>query len=518
MLSSVSAPAFPAARPGRLGAGLLAVAAAKFLGQLLLSGRYGLHRDEYLYLDMGRHLAWGYKEIPPLLAPLAGLTRAVFGHSVVGVKFFPALFGALTVLLAGLIARRAGGGRGAQLAAGVAVAVAPVYLAMHGLLQPNFLDVFFWTLYGYLIVRFVHTHEPRLLLWLGAAIGLGLLAKYTTAFYVLALLLALLLTPEERPWLATRWFAGGVALALLIFLPNLVWQATHHWPVLGHMHKLQETQLTNVSPLSFLVEQLPMTLAGAPLWLAGLWFGFTRAGRPYRPLVLAYFFVIGLLLLSRGKNYYAAAVYPPLMALGAVYLERKSRPLLLGALALGLLLTLPLVPALLPVLSVERLARYVRALPVQALTRWEDGRQHQLPQDVADMQGWDEYAPLVQRALQRLPPQERAHCIVYGDNYGQAGALNWFGPALGLPRAYTLNGSNSYWMPAPDSVTAFIYANEGDQPEDLKQAFRTMEVVGRVQNPYARVRGSEVLLFRHPKADLRPFVRKRIREAQDGFE
>lgn len=508
----------PTVRPGRLAPALLVLAAAKFLAQLLLSGRYGLHRDEYLYLDMAHHLAWGYKEIPPLLAPLAWLAQAVFGHSVVGVKFFPALFGGLTVLLTGLIAREAGGRRGAQVAAGLGVALAPVYLAMHGLFQPNFLDVFCWTLYGYLIVRFVGRHEPRVLLGLGAAIGLGLLAKYTTAFYVLALLLALLLTPRERPWLRTRWFWGAAGLALLIVLPNLVWQATHHWPVLGHMNKLQETQLTNVSPLSFLIEQLPMTLAGAPLWLAGLWLGFTRAGRAYRPLALAYFFVIALLLLSRGKNYYAAPVYPPLMALGAVYLERKSRPLLFGAVALGVLPSLPLVPALLPVFSVERLARYVQQLPLQALTRWEDGRQHHLPQDVADMHGWDEYAPLVQQALRKLPPQERAHCIVYGDNYGQAGALNWFGPALGLPRAYTLNGSNSYWMPAPDSVTAFIYANEGDQPEDLKRAFETMEVVGRVQSPYARVRGSEVLLFRRPKADLRPFILKRIKEAQDGFE
>ena len=512
-----TAPA-PTARLGRLSGWLWLLAAAKFLGQLLLSGRYGLHRDEYLYLDMAHHLAWGYKEIPPLLAPLAWLAQAVLGHSVIGVKFFPALFGGLTVLLTGLVAREAGGGRGAQLAAGLAVAVAPVYLVMHGLLQPNFLDVFFWTLYGYLIVRFVRRHEPRVLLGLGAALGLGLLAKYTTAFYALALVLALLLTPQERPWLLTHWFWGAVGLALLLFLPNLAWQATHHWPVLGHMHKLQETQLTNVSPGSFLVEQVLMTTAGAPLWLAGLWFGFTRAGRPFRPLTLAYLFVIGLLLLSRGKNYYAAPVYPPLIALGAVFLARRRRPVLPAALALGVLLTLPVVPALLPVLSIDQLARYVRRLPFDALTRWEDGRQHALPQDVADMHGWDEYAPLVQRALARLTPQERAHCIVYGDNYGQAGALNWFGPGLGLPRAYTLNGSNSYWMPVPDTITAFIYANEGDRPEDLPKAFETMEVVGRVQHPYARVRGSEVLLFRHPKTDLRPFVQQRIQQAQDGFE
>jgi 4-amino-4-deoxy-L-arabinose transferase-like glycosyltransferase len=513
----VSAPALTA-RPVRLAPALLALAAAKFLVQLLLSGRYGLHRDEYLYLDMAHHLAWGYKEIAPLLAPLSWLAQAVFGHSTLGVKFFPALFGALTVLLTGLAAREAGGGRGAQLAAGLGVALSPVYLAMHGLFQPNFLDVFFWTLYGYLVLRFVGRHEPRLLLWLGAAIGLGLLAKYTTAFYALALLLALLLTPAERPWLASRWFWGAAGLALLIFLPNLVWQATHHWPVLGHMNKLQETQLTHVSPVDFLLEQLPMTLAGALLWLAGLWFCFTPAGRAYRPLALAYCFVIALLVLSRGKNYYAAAVYPPLMALGAVYLERRSRPLLLGALALGVALTLPLVPALLPVLSAEQLVGYARKLPVDALTRWEDGEQHALPQDAADMHGWDEYAPLVQRALAQLPPQERAHCLVYADNYGQAGALNWYGPALGLPRAYSLNGSNSYWMPLPDTVSAIVYANEGGPDDNLPRMFGQSEVVGRVQSPYARIRGSEVILYRRPKPEFLGFLRTRIGEAQRGFE
>ncbi|OON67599.1 glycosyltransferase family 39 protein [Hymenobacter sp. CRA2] len=504
--------------PVRLDAWLLALAAAKFLAQLLLSGRYGLHRDEYLYLDMAHHLAWGYKEIPPLLVPFSWLAQAVFGHSVIGVKFFPALFGGLTVLLTGLVAREAGGGRVAQLAAGLGVALGPVYLAMHGLFQPNFLDVFCWTLYGYLLVRFVRRHEPRLLLWLGAAIGLGLLAKYTTAFYVLALLLALLLTPAERPWLLTRWFWGAVGLAALIFLPNLVWQATHNWPVLGHMHTLQETQLTHVSPVNFLVDQLPMTLAGALLWLAGLWFCFTPAGKAYRPLALAYFFVITLLVLSRGKNYYAAAVYPPLMALGAVYLEGKSRAVLLGTLAVGVLLTVPVVPALLPVLSVEQLASYAKKLPVDALTRWEDGKQHNLPQDAADMHGWDEYAPLVQRALAQLPPQERAHCLVYGDNYGQAGALNWYGPALGLPRCYSLNGSNSYWMPRPDTVSAIVYANEGGPDDNLPRMFGQSAVIGRVRSPYARIQGSEVILYRHPKPEFLGFLRTRIGEAQRGFE
>jgi 4-amino-4-deoxy-L-arabinose transferase-like glycosyltransferase len=212
----------PTVRPTSVSTWLLAVAGAKFLLQLLLSGRYGLHRDEYLYLDMANHLAWGYKEIPPLLAPLSWLAQAVLGHHVWVVKFFPALFGALTVLLAGMVAREAGGGRWAQVATGLAVAFSPVYLAMHGLFQPNFHDVFFWTLYGLLVVRFVRTHEPRLLLGLGIAIALGLLAKYTTAFYVLALLLALLLTPAERPWLTTRWFWLAVGMAALIFLPNLI--------------------------------------------------------------------------------------------------------------------------------------------------------------------------------------------------------------------------------------------------------------------------------------------------------
>lgn len=503
---------------------------AKLALHLLTAPGYGLHRDEYLYLDMGRHLAWGYKEIPPLLAPLAALSRAL-GTSGYAVRLFPALFGAATVGLAGLIVRALRGGWFATLTAGLAVGILPVLLVMHHLFQPNFLDVFCWTLYGYLLVRLIHEQQPRWLLWLGVAMGLGMLAKYSTAFYGLALVPAVLLSPGLRPWLFTRWTTLALGAALLLFLPNLAWQATHHWPVVGHMNKLQETQLGNVNPLDFLLDQVGMTLPGVLLWMAGLAFTFTRAGRPYQVLSLTFVFLIGMMLLTHGKNYYTAGIYPPLIALGAVALERwlagQSILKIVGRTTLLFLIPLTVVrlfPVLVPIFPLPQLATYVRKLvrerpQFEGVVRWEDGQLHDLPQDVADMRGWPEYAPLAAKALARLSPAERAHCLLYGDNYGQAGAANWYGPQYGLPVCHSLNGSYSLWM--PDSlgpIQAVIYLNEGALDDKMAPRFRHTEIIGVVQDPYARTRGAEVVLYREPIMNFTKLVRQRTIEARDGFE
>lgn len=509
---------------------LVALVLGKLALHLVTAPGYGLHRDEYLYLDMGRHLAWGYKEIPPLLVPFAVVSRAL-GSSGYAVRLFPALFGAATVGLVGLTVRALRGGWFAMLAAGLAVGLLPVLLVMHHLFQPNFLDVFCWTLYGYLLVRLVRDQQPRWLVGLGVALGVGMLAKYSTLFYGLALLPAVLLTPELRPWLFTRWAAIALGVAFLIFLPNLLWQATHHWPVVGHMNKLQETQLGHIEPLNFLLDQLGMTLPGAPLWLAGIAYTATRAGRPYRVLSLTFVFLISLMLATRGKNYYTAGIFPPLIALGAVALERWSSRRsvwpMLGRVVLLLLIPLTgwrIFPALVPLFPLPRLATYVQRLvrnnpQFEGLVRWEDGRLHALPQDVADMRGWPEYAPLAARALARLTPDERAHCLLYGDNYGPAGACNWYGPALGLPECYSLNGSYSLWVPdSLASIQAVIYLNEGDLDSQMAPRFRRMEIIGRVRDPYARIKGAEVVLYREPTMDFTALVRRRVAEARVGFE
>lgn len=505
---------------------------------------YGPHRDEFLYADYGHHLAWGYKEGPPLLGWLAGLSQWAAPASIGALRLWPALFGAATVWLTGRAVQALGGGWFAVLLAGLAVAVAPVYLVMHHLFMQNCLDVFAWTAYGYGLIRFIQAPEPdrpRWLLALGAAIGFGLLSKYTTVFYVLALLPALGLTPLRR-WLVRPAFGAAVALALLLVAPNIGWQSTHHWPVVAHMTGLQGGQLTHIAPLNFLLDQVGMTAPGFVLWALGLVFVFGPAGRAYRVLGWHFLLLLTLLLLTHAKNYYGVGVYPILMALGAVALERWTAgvPAALAtttartagrwAIRLAVVALVPLgvrrvFPALVPIWPAPRLAAYVAELtktPMFAgLVRWEDGELHSLPQDVADMFGWPEYAPLVARAMQKLPPAERASVLLVGDNYGPTGACNWFNRAhhLGLPVCHTTNGSYSLWWPEPLSEpAALFYLMEDDEAPDVVPWFRSAEMVGTIRHPYARSRGGQVWLLRGPKPGFGAWARKQIAAARDGFE
>ncbi len=530
--SSLSSSALPSSR--REGWALLiliGLVTGKVALHLLTAVGYGAHRDEFLYADYGRHLAWGYKEAPPLLGWLAALSHWAAPGSLVALRIWPALFGGLTVALTCLIVKTLKGGAWATLLAGLAVSVAPIYLVMHHLFQPNFLDVFTWTLATYTTVRFLTTPTPRWIWATGAAIGLGLLSKYSMAFYAAGLVGALLLTPQRRQ-LLTRATGGAALLAGALLLPNLLWQVRHDWPLVGHMEKLRESQLGNVRMTDFLFDQIGMTAPGAVLWLTGLVFLFSAAGRKWRALGWHFLLVMGLLMLTHGKNYYAAGLYPPLIAVGAVALERiferVRRPFgLVGGLVVLALVPLgvrAVFPVLVPIWPASRLAAYVSDLvkrrPMfEGIVRWEDGNLHPLPQDVADMHGWPEYAPLAAKALARLPVAVRSHCLLIGDNYGPAGACNWYGAALGLPEAYSTNGSYSLWWPPNlNSTQAVVYLQEGDERPELADWFEQTELIGTVQDPLARIHGSGVWLMRRPKPGLAEFVRKEVAEAKAGFE
>ncbi len=503
---------------------------------MLSATGYGLHRDEFLYLEMGRHLAWGYKEVPPELAVFAALSRWL-GGSALAVRLWPALFGAVTVGLVCWLVRELRGGPWAVLAAGLATAVTPIFLVMHHLFQPNFLDVFWWTLYGCLLVRFRHAPQPGLVLLLGVAVGLGMLAKYGTVFYVLALLPIIMISSEWRSWLLSRWGLAATGAALVVLLPNIIWQIQHDWPVAGHMAALRRNQLGHVAASDFLLDQLGMTIPGFLLWLGALVFTLTRTGRPYQFLSLTFIVLILLLLATHGKNYYTAGIYPCLLALGAVAWERwltitspNAWRRAVGVVGrIGLLALMPLtvarvLPALVPVLPLPRLATYITALvrdspQFEGLVRWEDGELHSLPQDVADMRGWPEYASLTARAWARLSPAERANCLIVGSNYGPAGACNWYGAGLGLPPAHSTNGSFSLWWPEPlPDPTAVIYLTEDDEAPDAGAWFRQVEAVGSIRDPYARCRGGRVWLLRGPKPGVGPWVRSRVAETKAGFE
>ncbi|HEX8426619.1 glycosyltransferase family 39 protein [Hymenobacter sp.] len=493
-------------KPSRLLPLLLAL--IKFvLSYLLASRAYELHRDEYLYLNYGRHLAWGYLEVPPLTALQSWLTLAL-GGGWGWVKFWPILWGSVTVYLVARLAQHVGGGWFAVALAGIGY-LASAYARLNFLFQPNSFEVLAFTAASYALVRHAQTGRPRYLYGLGVILGLSMLNKYTTFFYVGALVAGLLLTPQRQLFRSSHlWGAAG--LALLLWLPNLVWQLAHGIPFRHHMALLHDTQLVNVSVADFWKDQLLMCFPALWVWLAGLLaLLFYRPFRAYRAVGIIY--LAGLLLLTvlHGKSYYGLGYYPMLLSFGAVWMERQLagvrfaavlRPVLLVLPVLVLLPVLPFVFTLYPPAHMQRIGPTYRDLGV---LRWEDGQNHPLPQDYADMVGWQELADKTWQAYQALPAAARAHTLIKCDNYGQAGAINYYNRNRPLPLANSFNGSYLFWFP-PRPAQAFRYlllVGEGE-PAKLVPHFRQFRKVGEITNPYAREKGTAIFLGTDPDSAI----------------
>ena len=486
----------------------LLFALVKFISGLALAGygTYELHRDEYLYLDYGRHLAWGYIEVPPLTA-LQSWGALALGGGFFWVKMWPLLWGSLTIYVVVRLARRLGGGPWAQALAGVCY-LCTAYGRLNLLFQPNAFEVFSFTLGTYLLVRHAQPDgRPRHLYWLGLVLGLGVLNKFTTFFFIAAVLAALLLT--DRRTLARRpfWLAAG--LGLLVAAPTLAWQLAHGVPFRHHMALLHDEQLVHVTAAGFWQEQLLLCAAALLVWGPGL--VAALAGRP-QPAARAagWVYVFGLLIITalHGKSYYALGYYPALFAVGAVWWQARlaHRPGWRGALlTLPLLLWLPIVRDIFPILPPATMARLSQRPLHQklGLTRWEDGQLHPLPQDFADMLGWRELADKTWLAYQALPDSTRARTLIKCDNYGEAGAINYYNRARPLPPATSFNGSYLYWFPAPPAwpYRHVLLIGEGN-PEELAPYFQSFRKVGEITNPYARERGATIYLGTGPAPAL----------------
>jgi hypothetical protein len=467
---------------------IMTFAVLKFLlHYLLYHPGYELHRDEYLYLDQANHLAWGFLEVPPAQSVQAWLTL-LLGNSFFWVKFWPVLFGALTVWMTGRIVMRLGGGLFAQALACLSVIVSG-YLRLNLLFQPNSLEVLLWTTYFYLIVRYIQTAQSRYVLWLGFLFGIGLLNKYSAGFFMIAILAGLLVTPHRRV-LLTKPFLVAVAMALLLFLPNLLWQLRHSIPFLTHLRLLSEHQLQHVKTSEFLLDQLVMCLPAAFVWLTGLVaLLLVRWLREYRIVAFIYLTVILMLVVLKGKNYYAIGLYPALFAFGGVVWERltrqgwswRLRPVLL-LIPIGLLLSV--LPLAYPIWSPERTEQFAQKFRRTGILRWEDGQEHPLPQDYADMLGWKELTQKVAAAYRLIPAGERAQTAIICSNYGEAGAINYYGRQYGLPRAQSSEASYLAWITEPIQIRNVIIVD--DEPDPIAPHFRYYRETGRVENPYAR--------------------------------
>ena len=482
----------PSPRPPLARGTLAALVAAKLAIHVgaLLTTPYGFHRDEFLYFAMGERLRLWRMDFPPAIALLARGVRALLGDSLLAIHLVPLLAGTAVLALAVLVARELGGARFAQGLAGVCVLASPLFLRTTYLFQPVVLDQLCWTAGLYALVRLARTRDPRWWLALGVALGLGLLTKFSIAFFGAAVLVAMLATAERRS-LATRWPWLAALIAIVIGSPSLVGQLRLGFPVVGYSRELQAQQLVHVSGFSFFAGQLGLGPAVA-VALAGLvWLLFAHDARPFRVVGWSCLAAFAILALLHGKPYYVGPVYPTLFAAGAVWLERVTATATRGSRlaarwsAAGLVVAygLALLPIGLPILPPPRMARYASAMGLTGALRTNTGEVDALPQDYADMLGWEEMVAGVARVYDSLSPDERRRAVIVAGNYGEAGALDFYGPRHGLPRAVSPAGT--YWFFGPGDRPGEVVVALGVPPEELGRFFGEVTPVAHVGIPWA---------------------------------
>ena len=484
------------------------------------NSNFGFHRDEFLYMALGEHLDWGYQEVPPFIAGVSWLSTNVFGDSVFAALVISTLFGALIVFLTGLTVLALNGKRLAIAIACMAVIISPAFLASGYLLQPVVFDQFFWVLTAYLLVRYIRTHQDQYLYCLGVAAGLGMLNKYSMAFYLLALFIALVLTPQRKVLLNKAWL-GAAGIALLIFLPNLLWQISRDFPVLRHMNELKETQLNFINPVDFVLQQLLVHASASIIWITGcLYLFFSRPLRQFRFLGIAYLVVIVLLIALQGKSYYSFGAYPVLFAVGGIavsrILSRLQDSIKYAAISLILLPSLIFIPIAIPLLPFGATLKFFEFMSSELkLTfplKWEDQQLHATSQDYADMLGWEELSIEVSKTYRLIPENERPLTTIFANNYGQAGALDHYRTKYSFPATVCLSSSYALWAPEKIVTQHLIYIDD-EYPDDLKPAFKKVRKISEIQNPYAREKGTAVYLLSYPTESILPIYQQHRLEA-----
>ena len=459
--------------------GLLALAI-----HLWVNGSYGYFRDELYYIICGRHPAWGYTDQPPLIPLIAWASDEAF-HSLRGLRLVPAIVCAATVALTAHAARTLGGGLYARWLAGLAVLFGGALQFWGVILSTECLNPLAWLAIGFAVVKAEQDDDPRWWLFGGAVAGVAFLAKYTVALYLVSVAVGLIATRERRllarygPW-------AGALLALAIAAPNIIWQAANGWPFVAHTAVLAAERNIPYSPVAFLLEQVGVAgPATAPIWIAGLAaFAFRPSFARWRWIALSWLFLVAASVIGRGRPYYIAPAYPLLMAGGAAALEgwlpRLAKPALAGLVVAVAVLTAPIY---LPILPVGAFIAYERAIHSQPSTGEKFSALGPLPQYYADQFGWPEMAEVVGKAYQALPPDDRKRAVFFGQNYGDAAAIDFFGARWGLPPA--ISGHENYFLWGPRGADGSVVLVLGGKLEDHLKTCRTVEPVGRFDHPLA---------------------------------
>jgi hypothetical protein len=468
------------------------------------------HRDELLYFSLGLHPSAGYATVPPMIGWIAWFMEKLFGYSVFAVRLFPALLSGAMIFLAASMAKELGGSRYAAFLAALGLLISNFFLRTFSLYMPVFIDIFLWTLCIYLIIKYINSKRDKFLLIIGIVAGFALLNKYLVGLLFAGLIIIIPFT-EHREVFRKKMFWAGLAAGFVIFLPNFIWQVTRGFPVFLHISELYDTQLVHMDVPLFLKEQLLMPIIGTVFTIAGLIFLLlNKKIKKFRFLGFLSLFIIAALMILKGKSYYTLGIFPLLIIAGALLYghwikktwQRVVFPMVL------VMLTIPVLPFGIPVYNQAGLVKYFKVLEdkygIDAGRRFEDGSIHSLPQDYADMLGWEELTYITNKAYQMIG--DKIASFIYCENYGQAGAITIIGKKYGLPGAVSFNESFRYWIPEkfdPD-IKSFIYINR-KLGEDVQRLFGKTTLVGKISNPDAREYGTAVYLCENPVNSFNQF-------------
>jgi 4-amino-4-deoxy-L-arabinose transferase-like glycosyltransferase len=456
---------------------LILLGLAILLLHTLLNERYGFHRDELNTLENARHLAWGYVEYPPLAPFLVRLAYNLFGPNPIGLRFISAFAMSISLVLAGLMASDMGGRRNAQILTALSTAIAPYVLLYGGIGMYETYDYFWWVVVFFLVVHMLKTENPRWWLGIGAAIGFGMMSKYSMGFLVIGIIVGVAITRARR-YLLSPWLWVGVGIALLIFLPNLIWQVQHDFISVDFLQSIHARDIRIGRGESFLSEQFwaCTNLITVPIWVAGLFFIlFARSAKAFRMVAWMVLVPFGMFFYLQGRSYYLTGVYPVLLAAGSVAwemgLERVPHTLkkALTGVTYGLVI-------------LSGAAFSLIALPLAPVGSDLFTKVSGINKEFREQVGWPELVESVAVIYAKLPEDEKAVTGILAGNYGEAGAVDLYGPKYGLPEV--ISGVNTYFLrgygtPSPQTLIVL-----GIEDVKIYSFFNECGIEGRISNPY----------------------------------
>jgi 4-amino-4-deoxy-L-arabinose transferase-like glycosyltransferase len=423
---------------------VLPVALAELVVEVAFANRYGYHRDELYFRTAARHPSVGYDDQGPLTPLLGWLSEALFGESPRGLRVVSAVAVSVAVVLVALLARELGAGSTGQLVAAIGTASSGFVLAVGHLLGTSTFDLLAWVATLLVVARILGGGDARLWVGAGVVVGFGLENKQLPLLLVAALAIGLAVDGKLGSALRSPWLWSGAVIALAIWLPYLVWQGAHGWP---QLELAEDIRRDDGSESRVGLVPLQLLLVGpllVPVLAVGLWrlVGDQRL-RPWRALGFAYVALLVLTFASAGKPYYTAPFLLCLLAAGSPAVECwlttwRHRALVAAALAVSAALSI------------------VIALPVVPASRLESTPIRDFNEDAIETVGWPEVAGTVAGVFRSLPPAQRATAVVFTGNYGEAGAIDRYGPALGLPRAYSAHNAYARFGVPPDGAAPVV--------------------------------------------------------------